>query len=1323
MFKYSERAIVLAVFPVLFMLAFVKPAVSQPSDQPGWAKYRAYVNAVSEREIDRARQAEIDRQRASGVAVTALPPRPRIDILSFAEMAEQAHDPRFVLVRFRSATASLNALASLGYQHESTLSVVPGLRRLYVPNGVAMQDTLEALNSRTDVLYAEPDYRTQSTRVPNDPQVGGANAWWLQQIRAYAAWDIATDARAIGPISVFDDGVDNTHEDLTQNMWVNPDEIAGNGIDDDNNGYVDDVHGINVLSGSLNHGTPVAGTICGQGNNGLGSAGSAWRCQLMNVRSIAGFDNTVAAVVEGFGYALAEGSRLSNHSWRVFTYSQALADVVNTAEQNGHLVIAAAGNEANDIDAENVNYPARLPNDNVITIAASQQGDTRISYSSYGATSVDLASPTEFVSSYPGNTYGGFSGTSQATPVVTGAIALLWAQVPNWSVAQVRQHVLENVRPVASWSGLTVTGGILDMQAMMQNLSRDNDGDGIEDDQDPDDDNDGVPDVDDDFPLDPSETTDSDGDGIGDNADTDDDNDNVSDDEDAFPLDPDESADSDADGVGDNADTDDDNDGIADASDGINQPSDYLDNFESNAGWTNNPDGNDTATTGIWQVGNPEQTLNGATIVQRDDTTSGVRALVTHAAAGSSLGEFDVDNGKTSTLSSVIPVPSRNPVLRFNYYLAHLNNASADDYFRVSIRVGGNTTNILDERGSAVDNGGQWKPFSVDLSQFADQNIRILVEAADAGTPSLVEAAMDDLSITGQTDNSDDGDGIAARLDLDSDNDGLWDSVEAGGTDTDNDGFVDDPADRGSITNPADNDGDGIPNHLDLESNNAANDGTAFDIARSGFSGRDSNGDGRINSSDTNGGTDADGDGIDDLIDSDPTTPGSPGSGGGVRLSINDATVSESAGFAVLTVSLSRAANRAVSVTAFTRRSDSTATPGEDFYGLTETVEFAVGESSKQLRVQIIDDTEAEGVETIAVRLLDASGGTIADDLGEITINDNDGGSSALSVTDLSVDESVGSALVTVSLAPASSSPVSVTAFTRADGSAVPGQDLYGATETIEFAAGQTSKTFAVQILDDSESESDETFSVMLTDAVGATIEDSTAVVTITDDDASGDSVLSVADLNVSEGDGTAAVTVSLSPAASGPVSVTAFTRQTGQAVPGSDYYGTTRVIEFAVGETSKTLAVEILDDTVSEGSESFDVRLSDPVGAQIGDDTATVSIGDDDGSVASLRVSSVTVDEGAGAVSVEVSLSEPVAATVTAFTRSGTAEGGGVDFYGKSRNYIFNAGGATSRLLTFDLIDDALAEGTEELTIVLIDAVGAEIAIGTGTVTINDND
>ncbi len=175
----------------------------------------------------------------------------------------------------------------------------------------------------------------------------------------------------------------------------------------------------------------------------------------------------------------------------------------------------------------------------------------------------------------------------------------------------------------------------------------------------------------------------------------------------------------------------------------------FSDNFETNQGWVTNPNGTDTATTGQWERGDPEATNdNGAK--QLGTTVSGVNDLVTGRLAGSSAGAFDIDSGVTSVQSPLITLPSTgNLTLSFQYYLAHGSNSSSADFFRVSI-VAGSTTQVFQSLGAAVNRNGVWTPVSVSLNSFAGQTVRILIQAADASTASLVEAGVDDVVITQQ---------------------------------------------------------------------------------------------------------------------------------------------------------------------------------------------------------------------------------------------------------------------------------------------------------------------------------------------------------------------------------------------------------------------------------------------------------------------------------------------------------------------------------------------------------------------------------------------
>ena len=173
----------------------------------------------------------------------------------------------------------------------------------------------------------------------------------------------------------------------------------------------------------------------------------------------------------------------------------------------------------------------------------------------------------------------------------------------------------------------------------------------------------------------------------------------------------------------------------------------HVDDFETDQGWVADPDGTDTATTGMWEVADPQQTSSGV-VLQLGTTAGGNQALVTGAAAGSSAGSFDIDNGDTTVRSPDIALPAGASLeLSFDYYLATLSNATADDYFRVTVVGGGGSTTVLNEVGDGTERAAAWTPFSTDISSFAGSTVHLLVEAADAAGGSLVEAAMDELLI------------------------------------------------------------------------------------------------------------------------------------------------------------------------------------------------------------------------------------------------------------------------------------------------------------------------------------------------------------------------------------------------------------------------------------------------------------------------------------------------------------------------------------------------------------------------------------------------
>jgi subtilisin family serine protease len=289
-------------------------------------------------------------------------------------------------------------------------------------------------------------------------------------INAVAAWDIATGSTDI-VVGVVDTGIRHTHQDLSSQMWMNHREVSGNGIDDDGNGYIDDVHGINAIDGSGNsmddndHGTHVAGTIAASANDSGDHVGVAFNVKLMALKFLgASGSGSISDAIACIEYAVEQGVDILNNSWGGGGYSTALEDAIRAAEEAGIVFIAAAGNDGNNND-NNATYPANYPLDNVISVAAIDRTGSLASFSNYGSSKVHMAAPgVEIYSTTAGNdaAYSNFSGTSMAAPHVSGVAALLKSHYPHESMADLIQRLLATTKPLAGLQGRVFTGGTVD---------------------------------------------------------------------------------------------------------------------------------------------------------------------------------------------------------------------------------------------------------------------------------------------------------------------------------------------------------------------------------------------------------------------------------------------------------------------------------------------------------------------------------------------------------------------------------------------------------------------------------------------------------------------------------------------------------------------------------------------------------------------------------------------------------------------------------------------------------------------------------------------
>jgi subtilisin family serine protease len=337
---------------------------------------------------------------------------------------------------------------------------VPDISGVYVfelgdRSAKELEDTLAALKADPSVVYAEPDRIRTAAFIPNDPSYSSAGSWGqpyddlygLKAIGTTAAWDTS---RGLGVVvAVTDSGVDYNHPDIKANVWRNPGEVAGNGIDDDNNGYVDDVRGWDFIGSDAmsptpdndpadgtGHGTHVAGTIAAVGNNGLGVVGVAWRAKVIPLRALddtgSGTDSTLASAII---YAADRGADVINASWGGEGNSQALTDAVNYAHAMGAVFVAAAGNLGKDVNGFS---PANLPN--AIAVASLSPSNTLSSFSNFG-NKIEVSAPGEDILSLEAFS-GGYmtqEGTSMAAPHVSGVAALVIAAHPTFTQEQVRQ--------------------------------------------------------------------------------------------------------------------------------------------------------------------------------------------------------------------------------------------------------------------------------------------------------------------------------------------------------------------------------------------------------------------------------------------------------------------------------------------------------------------------------------------------------------------------------------------------------------------------------------------------------------------------------------------------------------------------------------------------------------------------------------------------------------------------------------------------------------------------------------------------------------------
>lgn len=420
---------------------------------------------------------------------------------NFAVLADEAFFEGELLVRFapqadrtwpnlNQKNAILAGLGGGNVEHE--YEIVRGLSLVRLPAGMSVEDGLRRYNGGDGILYAEPDYMVELTSdctvIPNDSRFSelwgmhniGQNGGVLgADVNGPEAWCKNTDCSNI-VVAILDTGIDYNHSDLIDNLWVNEAELNGlSGVDDDGNGYVDDIYGWDFADSDSDpfdyhgHGTHVAGTVGAIGDNSKGVVGICWSAKIMALKIFPNYNETafISNAIKAIEYAVDNSACVLNNSWGGGPYSQSLKEAIESANDASVLFVASACNDGRDNDIYPA-YPASYGADNIISVLSTDRYDNRSSFSNYGLTSVDIGAPgSAILSCEPGGGYQYRDGTSMSSPHISGSAAFIWSCHPFMTHLEVKELMLSTADPVSALSGRCVSGGRLNLSRAVSGAS------------------------------------------------------------------------------------------------------------------------------------------------------------------------------------------------------------------------------------------------------------------------------------------------------------------------------------------------------------------------------------------------------------------------------------------------------------------------------------------------------------------------------------------------------------------------------------------------------------------------------------------------------------------------------------------------------------------------------------------------------------------------------------------------------------------------------------------------------------------------------------